>query len=126
MEIEQARKHLGGAYEFMGVAVRAKERDERLPEMKKLAAALQKGLADTKTISPDDIVAALPKALVTGGDVDQLKHIIARYRDSLYPDKVTIDVEAAQRVVKAEEVAAVLKPGQVDLKTLLDTAALQT
>ena len=126
MEIEQARKHLGGAYEFMGVAVRAKERDQRLPEMKKLAAALQKGLADTKTISPDDIVAALPKALVTGGDVDQLKQIIARYRDSLYPDKVTIDVEAAQRVVKSEEVAAVLKPGQVDLKMLLDTAALET
>ncbi|HEY4138562.1 MAG TPA: ABC transporter substrate-binding protein [Casimicrobiaceae bacterium] len=126
MEIEQARKHLGGAYEFMGVAVRAKERDQRLPEMRKLAAALQKGVADTKTISPDDIVAALPKALVTGGDVDQLKHIIARYRDSLYPDKVTIDVEAAQRVVKSEEVAAVLKPGQVDLKMLLDTAALQT
>ena len=125
MEIDQARKHLGGAYEFMGVAVRAKERDQRLPEMKKLAAALQKGLADTKTISPDEIIAALPKALVTGGDVDQLKQIIARYRNSLYPDKVTIDVEAAERVVKSEEVAAVLKPGQVDLKTLLDTSVLQ-
>ena len=124
MEIEQARKHLGGAYEFMGVAVRAKERDQRLPEMKKLAAALQKGLADTKTISPDDIIAALPKALVTGGDVGQLKQIIARYRDSLYPDKVTIDVEAAERVVKAEEAANVVKPQQVNLKTLLDTAVL--
>ena len=110
MEIEQARKYLGGAYEFMGVAVREKERDQRLPEMKKLAAALQKGLADTKTISPDDIVAALPKALISGGDVEQLKQIIVRYRTSLYPDTVTIDVEAAERVMKSEEIANVLKP----------------
>ena len=124
MEIEQARKYLGGAYEFMGVAVREKERDQRLPEMKKLAAALQKGLADTKTISPDDIVAALPKALISGGDVEQLKQIIVRYRTSLYPDTVTIDVEAAERVMKSEEIANVLKPQQVNLKTLLDTAVL--
>src|SRR3990170_7386004 len=68
MEIEQARKHLGGAYEFMGVSVRAKERDQRLPEMRRLALALKKGLADTRTIPPDDIIAALPKALIAGGD----------------------------------------------------------
>jgi NitT/TauT family transport system substrate-binding protein len=108
----------------MGVAVRAKERDQRLPEMRRLAAALQRGLADTKTISPDEIVAALPKALIAGGDTGQLKQIITRYRNSLYPDKVTIDVEAAERVVKAEEAANVVKPQQVNLKTLLDTAVL--
>ena len=95
-------------------------------EEKKLAAALQKGLADTKTISADEIIAALPKALISGGDVDQLKQIIVRYRNSLYPDKVTIDVEAAERVLKSEEVANVLKPQQVNLKVLLDTAVLQS
>ncbi len=124
MEIDQARKYLGGPYAFMGVAVRTKERDQRLPEMRRLAVALQKGLADTKTISPDEIVAALPKALIAGGNVEQLKQIIARYRSSLYPDKVTIDTEAAERVVKAEEAASVVKARQVDLKTLLDTAVL--
>jgi NitT/TauT family transport system substrate-binding protein len=125
MEIEQARRHLGGAYEFMGVSVRAKERDERLPEMRKLALALKKGLADTKAISPDEVIAALPKALIAGGDVAQLKEIIGRYRDSLYPDTVTIDVAAAERVVKSQEIAEVLKPGKVDLRALLDTAALE-
>jgi NitT/TauT family transport system substrate-binding protein len=125
MDIEQARKHLGGPYEFMGVSVRAKERDQRLPEMRRLAVALRKGLVDTKTISPDEIIAALPKALVAGGDVGELKEIIARYRDSLYPQTVTIDVEAAQRVVKSQEVAEILQPGKVDLKALLDTAALE-
>lgn len=125
MEIEQARKHLGGAYEFMGVSVRAKEREQRLPEMRRLAAALKKGLADTKTISPDEVIAALPKPLIAGGDTAQLKSIIARYRDSLYPDNVTIDVAAAERVVKSQEVAQVMPPGKVDLKALLDTAALE-
>ena len=124
MEIDQARQYLGGPYAFMGVAVRTRERDQRLAEMRKLAVALQKGLADTKTISPDEIIAALPKPLIAGGDVEQLKRIIARYRSSLYPDNVTIDVDAAERVVKAEEAANVLKPQQVNLKTLLDTAAL--
>lgn len=125
MEIEQARKHLGGAYEFMGVSVRAKERDQRLPEMRRLAAALKKGLADTRTISTDDIVAALPKALVAGGDMAQLKQIIARYRLSLYPETVTIDLQSAQRVMNAQETADVLQPGKVNLRALLDTAALE-
>jgi len=125
MEIEQARKHLGGAYEFMGVSVRAKERDARLAEMRRLAAALRRGLADTRTIPPGDIIAALPKALVAGGNVEELARIIERYRRSLYPENVTIDVEAARRVMKSQEVAAILKPGAVDLAMLLDTAALE-
>jgi NitT/TauT family transport system substrate-binding protein len=124
MEIDQARKYLGGAYEFMGVTVRAKERDQRLPEMRKLAAALKKGLNDTRTIPPDEIIAALPKALIAGGDVDQLKQIIDRYRKSLYPDDVKIDMAAVERVVKAEQIADVLKPDKVDLKSLLDTSVV--
>lgn len=125
MDIEQARKHLGGPYEFMGVSVRAKERDQRVPEMRRLAAALRKGLADTKAIPPDEIVAALPKPLVAGGDTAQLKEIIVRYRESLYPEKVTIDIAASERVVKAQELADVLPRGKVNLGALLDTAALE-
>ncbi len=124
MELEQAKKFLGGPYEFMGVTVRAKERDQRLAEMKRIAAALAKGLADTRAIPPDEIVAALPKALVAGGDVGELKAIISRYRLSLYPESVLIDTSACARVEKAQEAADVLKPGKVDLKALLDTAAL--
>jgi len=124
MELDQAKKYLGGAYEFMGVSVRAKERDQRAGEMKKIAAALLKGLADTRTLPPEDIVAALPKALVAGGDVAELKAIISRYRLSLYPESVKIDTAACARVEKAQESADVLKPGKVDLKTLLDTAVL--
>ena len=124
MELDEARRHVGGAYEFMGVAVRAAERDERLDEIRRLATALERGLADTRTLPPADIVAALPAALVAGGDLDQLEAIIERYRLSLYPERVTVDLDAAARVVRAQEIAGLLEPGQVDLDTLVDTDAL--
>ena len=50
MDIEQANRYLGGAYEFMGVAVRVEERERRRDEMARLARALARGLRDTRTI----------------------------------------------------------------------------
>src|SRR3954471_2189883 len=44
MDLEDARKFLGGAYEFMGVAVRTAERDKRRDEMAALSRALARGL----------------------------------------------------------------------------------
>ena len=124
MELDQARSQLGGAYDFMGVSVRTSERDRRLPEIRRLAAALEGGLADTRTLPPAEIVAALPGALVAGGDVARLERIIDRYRLSLYPEGVKIDVEASRRVVQAQEVAGLLQPGQIDLDAVLDIDAL--
>ncbi|MSO46339.1 MAG: ABC transporter substrate-binding protein [Acidobacteria bacterium] len=124
MDLDEARRHLGGPYEFMGVTVRAADRDSRLPEMRRLAAALAAGLADTRTIPPADIIAALPPALVAGSDLGQLRQIVERYRLSLYPEQVTLDLEAARRVMQSQELAGLLQPGRIDLSTLLDTAAL--
>lgn len=124
MDIEEAERHLGGPYEFMGVAVRASGREVRLPEMRRLAAALEAGLRDTRTIPVEEIVAALPSALVAGGDTAQLRAIIERYRRSLYPERVTIDLDAARRVARAQEIAGILEAGRVDLTTVVDAAAL--
>ena len=123
MELEEARRHLGGAYEFMGVAMRADERDRRRDETRRLAAALERGLADTRTLPAADVVAALPAALVAGGDLGQLEAIIERYRLSLYPEQVATDLEAARRVVRAQEIAGLLEPGQVELDTLVHADA---
>ena len=124
MEIDEARRHLGGPYAFMGVSVRSAERDGRLPEIRRLAAGLAAGLVDTRTLPPLEIVAALPEALVAGGDIDRLARVIDRYRLSLYPESVEVDVEAAGRVMRAQEVAGLLQPGRVDLEFLLDPGAL--
>ncbi len=124
MDIDDATKYLGGSYEFMGVAVRSSEREQRLGEMRRLAAALLKGLHDTRTIPPDEIIAALPKTLISGSNVAQLKEIIARYRTSLYPETVAIDIASAERVEKAHISANILKAGAVDMSTLLDTAVV--
>jgi NitT/TauT family transport system substrate-binding protein len=124
MELDEARTHLGGPYEFMGVSVRAAERDRRLPEMRRLGTALAAGLADTRTMPAEAIVAALPPALLAGASAGEFRRIIARYRTSLYPERVQIDRESARLVASAQEVAGLLAPGRVDLDALLDTAAL--
>ena len=124
MEIEQARARLGGAYEFMGVSVRADEREARVAEMRRLASALQRGLADTRTMPVEQIIASLPTALIAGGDMDQLQGIIERYRLSLYPETVTIERDAAERVATAQEISGLLTPGAVDLNVLLDSETL--
>ena len=123
MDLHDADHYLGGAYEFMGVSVRADERDARLDEMRRLSRALAKGLVDTRTIPIEEVVVALPKELVAGGDRPQLLKILERYRKSLYPEVVTLDTASAERVVESQMVAGVLtKP--VDLGGLLDPAVV--
>jgi len=123
MDLHDANHYLGGAYEFMGVAVRAEEREARLDEMRRLARALAKGLNDTRTIPIEEVVVALPKELIAGGNRAQLLEILERYRESLYPETVKIDVAAAERVVDAQTTAGVLKT-EVECATLLDTAVI--
>ena len=49
--------------------------------------------------------------MTTGLNLKEFADIIARYRDSLYPDAVTIDLEAAKRVERSLITGGVLKPG---------------
>jgi NitT/TauT family transport system substrate-binding protein len=124
MEIQDAKRVLGGAYEFMGVAIRTSERERRLDEMRRLAAALAAGLRDTRTVPVEEVVASLPRELVAGGDWGRLGVILERYRISLYPDDVRIDLDAARRVEVSQQDAGVLKKN-VDLTALLDRAVLE-
>jgi NitT/TauT family transport system substrate-binding protein len=124
MDIGDANRVLGGAYEFMGVAIRAPERERRLDEMRRLARALAAGLRDTRTIPVEEVVASLPKELVAGGDWGRLGVMLERYRGSLYPDDVRIDPAAAGRVEVSQREAGVLTK-DVDLAALLDRAALE-
>src|SRR5207248_7662808 len=61
MSMEDAKTYLGGSFEFMGVAVRAKEIERRRPEMVALAKALADALAALHAMTGDQIVAAFPK-----------------------------------------------------------------
>lgn len=123
MDIEEANRYLGGAYEFMGVSVRLEERERRRDEMGRLARALANGLRDTRSIPVKEAVAALPKELITGSNRDRLAAILERYRRSLYPDNVVIDLAAVNRVVEAHRTAGLLTPS-VDPKPLLDLSVV--
>src|SRR6266446_6754522 len=111
MDLEDAKNYLGGAFEFMGVAVRTKEFEQRRPEMIALAKALGDALKALQTVSGAEIVAAFPKEMTTGLDLKEFADIIARHRASLYPDTVAIDIEAAKRVEQSLLAGGLLKPG---------------
>ena len=109
MDLEQANELLGGPYEFMGVAVRADEREQRRGQMQRLARALRRGLEDTRTAAVDELVEALPAELIVGEDRAQVADTLEAYRESLYPQDVEIDVEASERVLESLRQAGTLE-----------------
>ena len=111
MDMEDAQKFLGGAFEFMGVAVRTKEIAQRRPDMVALAGALAEALAALHRMSGEEIVAAFPREMTTGLDLKEFAEIVARYKASLYPDTVRIDLDAAKRVEQSLNAGGLLKPG---------------
>jgi sulfonate transport system substrate-binding protein len=121
MNLDDAQKYLGGAFEFMGVAVRGKEIEQRRPEMVELAKGLGDGLKALREMQPDAIAAALPKELTTGMDTALLAEILGRYRTSLYPTSVAIDPAASQRVADSLKVGGLI-PAKADISGLQDTS----
>jgi NitT/TauT family transport system substrate-binding protein len=121
MDTNDANKFLGGAYEFMGVAVRAKEFEERRADMNKIVKGLAEALKGLRTLSAGQLVAAFPKEMTTGLDTRQLGEILVRYRNSLYPETVTIDPEAIKRVANSLAVGGLIK-ADTNIAGLHDTS----
>ena len=111
MDLEDARHYLGGSFEFMGVAVRAKEIEQRRPEMVALTKALADALKALRGMTGEQLVAALPKEMTTGLDLKEFGDIIVHHRDSLYPETVNIDLEAAKRVEQSLIAGGLIKSG---------------
>jgi NitT/TauT family transport system substrate-binding protein len=120
MDLADAQRYLGGTYEFMGVAVRTKEMAERKDEMLALTRALADALKALRQMGAPELIAALPKEMTTGLDTKEFGEIIARHRDALYPETVSIDLPAAQRVAQTLVVGGLLKEG-TNLSGLHDT-----
>ena len=120
MDMEDAQKFLGGTYEFMGVAVRGKEVEARRAEMAELARGLAAALNAQRTMTGGQMVAALPPELIAGLDPKELGTLLERYRAALYPETVTLDLDASGRVAKSLIAGGLLKP-DVDLGGLYDT-----
>ena len=121
MDLEQAKNHLGGSFEFMGVAVRAKEIEQRKPEMVELAKALADALKALRGMSGDQLSAAFPKEMTTGLDLKEFGEIILAHRESLYPESVTIDLDSAKRVQQSLIVGGLIKP-DASISGLHDTS----
>ncbi len=121
MDIKDAERFLGGAYEFMGVAVRTPEIPARREEMQKIARALGAALPTLQTLPPEDVLKALPRELTAGSDTKEIVESLARHRASLYPTKVTIDLTSSNRVADSLKVAGLLQ-NDVDPTNLFETS----
>jgi NitT/TauT family transport system substrate-binding protein len=111
MDLEDAKHYLGGSFEFMGVAVRSKEVEQRRPEMVALTKALADALEGLREMTGEQLVAAFPKEMITGLDLKEFGEILVDHRDSLYPETVTIDLDAAKRVEQSLIAGGLIKPG---------------
>jgi NitT/TauT family transport system substrate-binding protein len=121
MDLDDAKRYLGGAYEFMGVAARAKEVEQRRPEMVALTAALADSLKALRAMSGEQLTAALPKEMTTGLDLKEFGDILQQRRDALYPETVKIDVDAGKRVAQSLVAGGLIKPG-ANIAELYDTS----
>ncbi len=77
--------------------------------------ALTRALADAlkalRGMTGEQLVAALPKEMTTGLDLKEFGDIIVQHRDSLYPETVNIDLEAARRVEQSLIAGGLIKSG---------------
>jgi NitT/TauT family transport system substrate-binding protein len=110
MDLEEAKHYLGGSFEFMGVAVRGKEVEQLKPEMVAMTMALADALKALRVMTADQLSAAFPKEMTTGLDLKEFGEIIVRHRESLYPETVTIDLDAANRVQQSLIAGGLIKP----------------
>ena len=120
MDLEDAKHYLGGSFEFMGVAVRAKEIEQRRPEMIALTKALADALKALRGMSGDQLSATYPKEMTTGLDLKEFGEILVRHRDSLYPETVTIYLDSADRV-RQSLIAGGLIKSDANISGLHDT-----
>ena len=111
MDLEDAKHYLGGSLEFMGLAVRAKEIEQRRAEMVALTKALGDALKALRGMTGEQLVAAFPKEMITGLDLKEFSEILVRHRDSLYPETVGIDLDAAKRVEQSLIAGGLIKAG---------------
>ena len=72
-------------------------------------------------MSADQLSAAFPKEMTTGLDLKEFGEIILAHRQSLYPEAVTIDLDAAKRVQQSLIVGGLIKPDS-SISGLFDTS----
>jgi NitT/TauT family transport system substrate-binding protein len=120
MNLSEADRFLGGAYEFMGVSVRTKEMEQRKTEMLAIARGLDDALKAIPTMKPEELMNAFPKELLAGSDSEQLRTVLARYRTSLYPKSAVINLPAVRRVAETLKTAGLI-PANADVSKLHDT-----
>ena len=89
--------------------------------MPRLTQALTDALKALRGMTGGELVGALPKEMTTELDLKELSEILVQHRNDLYPETVTIDLDAAKRVESALEAGGLIKGG-ANIAALFDTS----
>src|SRR5262245_3976671 len=95
----------------------------RRGEMLALARGLDDALKAMPKMPAEQMIKAFPKELFAGSDVKQFEDVLSRYKGSLYPDSVKIDLPAARRVADTLKIAGLVSAG-ADVSGLHDTSVV--
>jgi NitT/TauT family transport system substrate-binding protein len=87
----------------------------------RLTQALTDALKALRGMTGGELVGALPKEMTTGLDLKESSEILVQHRNDLYPETVTIDLDAAKRVESALEAGGLIKGG-ANIAALFDTS----
>lgn len=126
MSRSDADKHLGGAYQFMGLNTRPEVLEKKPDTARKLIRGLVKANGWIRKNSGSDIVKAAPSELVAGGDLQIFAASLDRYKNDLYPADGLLIEKSIQQVVDVQKESGVLKDAPPFKTGDLFTNKLQT
>jgi NitT/TauT family transport system substrate-binding protein len=109
MKSDDARTHLGGNYQFMGLNTRPEVLQTNPDVPRRLAAALVKANQWIRNNSGAEIVRNVPDELVAGGDDQIFAGALDRVKNDLYPADGRLDQGSIQRVIDVQKMSGALE-----------------
>jgi NitT/TauT family transport system substrate-binding protein len=112
MRLDDARRYLGGPYQFMGLNTRPDVLATEADTGRKLIRGLIRANRWMLENPGASIAKAIPEDLVAGGEVELFGDILDKYKRDLYPPDGKLAAESVQRVIEVQQSSGAIEPGQ--------------
>lgn len=108
MNAQDAKKYLGGGYQFMGLTTRQEVLNTKTETAKNLIRGLVKANQWIRSNPGSEIVKSVPPEIVAGGDLADFATAIDAHKTDLYPADGLIQEGDVQRVIDVQKDSGVL------------------
>ncbi len=112
MKLDDARKYLGGPYQFMGLHTRPEVLASKPETARALVRALARGTRWILDNPSQSAVKAAPPELVAGGDAEVFASALDRHKRDLYPQDARFLLESVERVIDVQRQSGAIEPSQ--------------